>query len=432
MVDLKQSETTTAGASRRWAIGLTLLALALQVGLALLLNALRQGQEFASDVKEYRHYVEQPTILLNPPPGTELTGGWVAAPLLPLFLASIFQPLKWLGCGDFLAFRGTMIFWMTLGFGLTVGEIFRHWGAPRTKREVWLALAITVSPLTWLPSAVLAQDESVAAFWCGLCFVCWSRWGVWGCWTAAALGVFAAKPFFVVYFAALWMAHPAPRKSLVVASSLVFLGLLGFMYLRDGELRFLEHSVQSFMSGSLYSLAWLFDGTVTFAAADHHRSKANQLSTWPTMLVMAGYTLLALRVRFTLPSALVGLYCVMFTFLVGMMPEYELWFWSWSILLIWIACQRGEWLLGSLLYLHSLLGYGYKILYSCDSKNFYVTEHKPTAIWYDRNIGINLWWVMVLLSIALLLNTLWLAILLWRKYPRLCQEKNPADFPVSA
>ncbi len=45
----------------------------------------------------------------------------------------------------------------------------------------------------------------------------------------------------------------------------------------------------------------------------------------------------------------------MFSMMVGMMPEYELWYWSWSMLLFWIACRRGEWLLGSLLYLHSML-----------------------------------------------------------------------------
>lgn len=425
MVELKQSETKIVGAGRSWAIGLTLLALLLQVAVAVLLNALLQGKEDpASDIREYRQYVENPTILLSPPPGTKMIGGWIAAPLLPLSLAPLYHSLQWLGCGEFLAFRGTMIFWLTLGFGLTIGEVFRRWGAPRSKREMLLALAITCSPLTWLPSAVLAQDECVAAFWCGLCFVGWSRRGVWGCWSVAVLAVFVAKPFFLVYFAALWMAYPAQRKPLVVASSLVLLGLLGFLYWRDGQLRFLVQSVQSYMNGSLYSLAWLFDGTVTKAASEEHRLWARDVSKWPTALAMAGYILLAWRSRFTLPSAIVGIYCVMFSFLVGMMPEYELWFWSWAILLTWIACRRGEWLLGGLLYFHSLLGYAYKILYSCDSKNYFMLKLKPTAIWYDRYIGINLWWVMVLLSIALFLNTLWLAILLWRKYPRLCEENS--------
>jgi len=423
MVNQKHFEANTVGASQRWSFGLTLLALAVQIGTALFLNAhFHDKKDFASDISEYRIYVKNPTILLNPPSDSGLYGGWVAAPLLPLFLAPIYQSLEWLGCGEFLAFRGTMIFWVTLGFGLTIWEIFRRWGAPSTKREALLALAFTVSPLTWLPSAVLAQDDAVAAFWCGLFFVSWSRWGIRGCWFAVALGIFAAKPFFVVYFAALWMVYPASRKTLVVVSSMVFFGLIAFMYLRDGRLILLEHSVQSYMSGSLYSLAWLLDGNVTFDQARWHRGMAHKISKYPTLLFLAGYALLALRVRFTMPSAIVGLYCVMFSMMVGMMPEYELWYWSWSMLLFWIACRRGEWLFGSLLYLHSLLGYAYKILYSCDSKNFYLSELKPTAIWYDRYIGLDLWWVMVLLSIALFLNTLVLAILLWRKYPALVEQ----------
>lgn len=425
MVEVNQFDAKQTESSGRWAIGLTLLMLSLQIGVALLLNALLQGKEIANDVAEYRFYVEQPWVLLNPPPGIKMYGGWIAAPLLPLLLATIYQPLQWLGAGEFLAFRGTMIFWLTLGFGITIQEIFRRWGTPRTKRQVMLALALTCSPLTWFPSAVLTQDECLAGFWCALCFVCWSRWGLWGCWLAAATGVFAAKPFFLVYFAALWMAYPAQRKSLFWVSILPALGLFGFMYWRDGQLHYVHFSVQSYMSGSLYSLAWLWDGTVTNAAGSAHRAWAKQFSTLPTVFAMGAYGLLAWRVRFTLPSAVVGLYCVMFTFLVGMMPEYELWYWSWSLLLIWVACRNGEWLLGSLLYLHSVLGYGYKLLYACDSKNFYLTELKPTAIWYDRHIGWNLWWVMVLLSIALVSNTLCLALLLWRKYPRLAAEPIP-------
>lgn len=419
---MNSTEANTTASSWRWAVGLTLLLLGLQIAVVLVLHKLRRGEEFASDVAEYRLYVEHPLILLGPPDAVKMIGGWVAAPLMPLLMAPLFQALKWFGCDDFLAIRGTMIFWVTLGFGVTVAEIFRRWGAPQSKRAVLIALALTISPLTWLPSTVLAQDEAIAAAWCGICFFCWSRWGLWSCWVAAALGVFAAKPFFLVYFAALWMAYPSQRKQLVVASSFVFALLIGFMYLRDGELRYLRHSVQSYMSGSIYSLAWLWDRTPTLAASQDHRLWAKAVSTWPTVLAMAGYALLGWRCRFTLPSALVGLYCVMFTFLVGMMPEYELWFWSWSLLLIWIACRRGEWLLGGLLYVHSCLGYAYKILYSCNSKNFYTPELKSTAIWYDQHVGWDLWWVMVLLSMALVLNTLSLAILLWRKYPRLSEE----------
>lgn len=422
MQESHQSEAEATASSRRWALGLTLLVLALQVALALLLQKLLKGQEVSSDVQEYRNYVEYPLILLNPPPDANLVGGWVAAPLLPLLLAPIYQPLRFFGASEFLAFRGTMIFWFTLGFGITVYEVFRRWGPPRTKREILIALAFVISPLTWLPSAVLAQDETVAGMWCGLCFVCWSRGGVWACWVAAALGVLAAKPFLLVYFAALWMAYPPQRKMLVLASSALLFLLLGFMYLRDGQLRLLHHSVQSYMSGSLYSVAWLWDQTPTFDASRAHRQWAKEISTIPTLLAMASYILLALRVRFTLPSAIVGIYGVMFTFLVGMMPEYELWYWSWSMLLIWIACSRGEWLLACLLYGHSILGYAYKILYSCDSKNYYTEQLKPTAKWYDQHIAVDLWWVMLLLSIALVLNTLCLSLLIWRKYPRLIED----------
>ena len=422
MQESPQSEAEAAASSRRWAVGLTLLVLALQVVIALLLQKYLKGQEVSSDVQEYRNYVEHPLILLNPPADVKMIGGWVAAPLLPLLLSPIFQLLSYGGASEFLAFRGTMIFWFTLGFAITVYEVFRRWRAPRTKREILIALAFAISPLTWLPSAVLAQDETIAALWCGICFVCWSRWGVWGCWSAVAVGVFAAKPFFLVYFAALWMAYPAQRKMLTLASSAVFFALIGFMYVRDGELRLLHHSVQSNMSGSLYSVAWLWDRTPTFASSQAHRHWAKGVSTVPTLVAMAGYALLAWRMRFTLPSAIVGIYCVMFTFLVGMMPEYELWYWSWSVLLIWISCRRGEWPLAILLYAHSVLGYAYKILYSCDSKNFYNEQLKPTAKWYAQHIALDLWWVMLLLSIALVLNTLWLSIVLWRKYPRLIED----------
>lgn len=427
MSEAQLPSINTAWLAQRWTVGLTFVALALQIGLALLLNHLRQGQEFANDVAEYRDYIEHPFILVEPlPPGKKLIGGRVAAPLLPLLLVPIHMPLKWLGANDLLAFRGTMIFWNTLGLGITLWEIFRRWGTPRTKRESWLALGVVCSPLTWMPSAVLAQDDTVAAFWCALCFVCWSRWGVWGCWVAAALGLYTAKPFLVVYFAALWMAYSAQRKSLVAGSILALGGLLGFMYWRDGELRLLRHSVQTYMNGSLYSLDWLIKGDATLEAAQLHRTWAKQIAFWPTVIALGGYALSAWGRLFTFPSAIVGLYCVMFSVMVGMMPEYELWLWSWSILLIWLAIQRGLWLLGGLLYVHSILGYAYKFFYSCDSKNFFVLEPKPTAIWYDREIGWDLWWVMASLSVLLFINTLWLAILLWRKYPRLCDEGLPS------
>jgi hypothetical protein len=426
MKDMRQTASKITVASLRWATSLTLLALILQLVVALILNAAFQGKkEFSSDLPEYRNYVAMPTVLLNPPPGINMVGGWVAAPLLPFMLTIIYRPLVWLGANEFLAFRGTMIFWLTLGFWLSLNEIFRRWGPPGTKRDVWLALALTCSPLTWLPSAVLAQDEAVAAFWSGLCFVFWSRRGVWACWAVAAIGVFVAKPFILVFAAGLWMAYPAQRKTLVVATSALLFSLLTFMYMRDGEISFLTRSVAPAMNGSLYAVGWLLDGTVTYDQAKLHYDFARMFSKYPTLLGMGGYALLALRFRFTFPSALVGLYCVMFTVMVGMMPEYELWYWSWSMLLIWIACRRGEWLLGSLLYFHSVLGYAYKILYSCDSKNFFVLERKPTAIWYDQYIGLDLWWVMVLLSIVLFLNTLVLAILLWRKFPQLVEQEIP-------
>jgi hypothetical protein len=336
-----QLDVSIINSNRVWAIGLTLLAFVLQTALALLLESkLGPGKEVASDLPEYRIYVENPWVLLTPADAeTKLYGGRVAAPFQPLLLTIIYQPLSKLGVSEFLAFRGTMIFWNTLGFGLAVWEIFRRWGGPRSKRDIVIALALAVQPLVWLPSAVLAQDDNVAAMWCGVCFFCWSRWGVWGSWGAAAIGIFVAKPFFFIYFAALWMAYPQQRTKLFFASAATFAALIGFMYLRDGQLYLLGHVVASYMSGSLYSLAWLLDGNFTQEASGAHAVWAKKIATWPTMIGLACYALLALRARFTLPSAIIGLYCVMFTTLVGMMPEYELWYWSWVMLLIWIAAE---------------------------------------------------------------------------------------------
>ncbi len=120
------------------------------------------------------------------------------------------------------------------------------------------------------------------------------------------IGVFAAKPFF--FFTLLpfgWPIRPS-AKFFLAATIAVLILLLGFMYWRDGEISFFSHkSVSTAMNGSLYSLAGRWMGTVTFDQARWHRGMAHKISKYPTILFMASYALLALRVRFTMPSAIV-------------------------------------------------------------------------------------------------------------------------------
>ncbi len=119
MPDQRQSEPIARVNRWHWVLGLTLIALILQVTVALLLNAAFLGKkDFSSDVSSIG--IMSPTRrffwLLR---GIKMVGGWIAAPLLPFMLGAIYRPLEWFGANEFLAFRGTMIFWNTLGIGLS-------------------------------------------------------------------------------------------------------------------------------------------------------------------------------------------------------------------------------------------------------------------------------------------------------------------------
>jgi hypothetical protein len=421
---------TQLPAAKAWQYSgaLTLLFVVWSIICISILQVLLPNKEIANDVTEYEIYLKDSTILLRKIEDPKIYGGRVAAPLMPLCLVVPVKVFLGLNLSQTVSLRLTMILWESLGLLLTWRVAFAIWGAPRSAKKWCVPISITLLPLTWLSGAILTQDDCIAAGLSGCVLYVWWRKG-WGeAAIAAGLGMFMAKPFFLLYFASIWMSRLNFRIQLVamLVAIIALLSLLGFFYIRQGTLQQLNHIVPPYMAASAYSMWWLW--------LDQPTLEINKLVLWTSHAWSLRFTLLWFIVwtgsawfrRWQLPQAIVGIYTLMFVTMVGMMPEYEWWYFPWVMVLAWGAWQQGRWRLFSALVLHNCFGYAYKILYACDSQHFLRHAPSPLSTLYDRYVGVNLWWPLQCLCVLHLLNCVWIAYELWQ------YQTNEYNEPVQA
>lgn len=404
-----------AGTTRWWCLAIGLLCAA-QIGISLSLWRVTRGREFSSDVAEYDLYLADPNLLFRSQHEQPTVGGKVAAPFLPWMLALPYRVVSAVA-PPFLALRGTMIFWSALGAGIGWWVALRHSGPPYSRLERGALILLALLPVGWIASAVLTQDDAIAAGWSGLCVLLWRRFGAWGGFVAAALAMWFAKPFFVLYFLALWIAYPRERVRLTLAGTAWVALLLGFIWWRDGSFTSLRHTVHPYMGGNLYAIWWIFSGDYTPEAVRAFRGSARGVGSVLTILVLGGWAYSGWKKPRSFPTALVGAYSLFFAVFVGMMPEYEYWYFAWVILVLWAAVKRGDWLTAAIGWSHSAFGYAYKVLYACDGRTFHKAAPSPLQAWYERNLNYDLRPLLLLTAAMTVVGGLALAYRLYRHDP---------------
>ncbi len=176
----------------------------------------------------------------------------------------------------------------------------------------------------------------------------------------------------------------------MLVAILALLSLVGFFYLRQGTLQQLNHTVEPYMAASAYSMWWLW--------LDQPTMDTKNLVLWTSQAWAPKFTLAWFVIwtgsawfrHWQLPQAIVGMYTLLFVTIIGMMPEYEWWYFPWVIVLAWGAWQQGQRRMFTSLVLHNVLGYAYKILYACDSQHFLRHAPSPLSSLYDRYVGVDL------------------------------------------
>ncbi|MGC4006059.1 MAG: hypothetical protein QM811_24250 [Pirellulales bacterium] len=392
------------------------LAIALSVWQLVLIGGLNwglAGREIGSDVNEYRFYVREPWLLFQPTGSKPLYGGRVAAPALPLLIAAPYHVFSMLGCPAFVAFRMTLCGYVALGVWLTWRTIFQT-APPESKAEKWLAVGITFMPLTWIASAVLSQDDCVTLAWSALCFWLWRMSGPVACQRAALVGMFVAKPFYIVLAAALWIAYPKLRRRFGISTAVAVGVFAAFFFVRDGRFTPAAHDVDGFASATWCVVLWLWNGGIGAQDPDVFAGLVKPLSIQLTLWGMSLYGLALLWRKPSLTAAVVGLYTVFFTFHLGMMPEYEFWYFPWVVWTLWLCAERKRRLLFAAVGLHNVLGYVYKVLYVCDEYNIPRIDVKPLRALYTKYVDWDLRWPMLFVAAGTIAAGAVTVIELWR------------------
>jgi hypothetical protein len=402
-------------ARTKWWWALFLIVLIFQVAIALALWKTKNGMEFSSDMHTYQDYVQQPGMLFHSMEHQDTTGGGYAPPVLPLMLYIPHFVFSQFG-DDFLAFRFTMIAWVMLGLGLALDVALKDFGVPENRKQALGAILLVLLPVVWMAPAVLSQDDSVAAGWSGICVWAWRRWGVWGCVITALLAFWIAKVFFILALLGLWMSYPKLRTKLVVIG-IAFLALVaGLVMLRDGSFEYVSKGTPPYMGGTVYAIYYILFLDSSKATQTSFGTAARNISFLPTVIGLGSWALLGMRKTLSLPVAIVGTYSLFFVTFCGMMPEFELWYFAWVLLILWSVMKNGDRLTFAVGWMHSFWGYFYKICYSSDRFIFYKGSNKSALQdFFQTNFDFDLKGLLVFTASATVLSGLLFAIrLYWR------------------
>jgi hypothetical protein len=369
-----------------------------------------RGVEFGSDAPTFLRYVKNPSMLLDEVP-REMFGESVAAPLLPWEIAgsaALFQSYL----PEFVAFRATMALHVLIGMAIGLAVAFRQLSPPSNLREWFVALFVAGLPVGWCASVVMSQDDCVSALWSGLTLLACVYSTPLVATVIVGLSIFFAKPFLAVTFLAIWICSPGQRLRVAAVASAFLAGLLGLYWWRDGRLPFGDYMVGPYMGASPYGIAWLFLGGID----KQWMWWVKDLSAVLTAASLLTFAWLATRRRISVVATNVGLYSLVFTFLLGTMPEYELWCAPFVVVLLWSAAQERRWSVFALAWLHSFLGYAYKLVYGFNIR-FEASGKPALKEWYVRNIGIDVQPLQIALAFATVICGFALAIMILRRDP---------------
>lgn len=182
-----------------------------RIGALVATALLVSGDEFTNDIPVHLGLIETP---FDPLLG--LTDQLVGAreenapypPLLGLVEAVPAYPLQ-LVLPDFYAFRLTYIVYEVLAAGFFWLALRSIVADPRLRHRA--ALAFIVLPMGWVTSAVMAQDEVIAACWVALALWLVASGRHRGALVACGVGIVAGKIFLAVPLLALVVALPVGR-----------------------------------------------------------------------------------------------------------------------------------------------------------------------------------------------------------------------------
>jgi hypothetical protein len=368
------------------------------------------GREFGSDAPTFARYVENPSMLLAEVPH-ELFGESVAAPLMPFEIASSAAAIRTF-LPEFVAFRATMALHVLIGLAIGLAVAFRQLAPPARMREWLMTLLIAVLPVGWCASVIMSQDDCVSALWSGLTLLACVYSTPLVATMIVGLSIFFAKPFLAVTFLAIWICSPGQRLRVAALAAAFVAALLGFYWWRDGGLPFRDYLVGPYMGASPYGIAWLFLGEID----QQWMWWVKDLSAVLTASSLLIFTWLATRRKTSVVATNIGVYSLVFTFLLGTMPEYELWCAPFVVVLLWSAAQEHRWSVFALAWLHSFFGYAYKLVYGFNVR-FEASGKPALKEWYVRNIGIDVQPLQIALAFATVICSLALAIMILRRDP---------------
>jgi hypothetical protein len=393
-----QGETVDSSALRRATAVMLLGVLAWQSLWLMAVYLATGGKEFADDMIAYRAYVADPLMLLTER-HQELFGGAVASPLLPIELTVVYRAFEPLG--SFLAYRLTMAVHILAAIGTGFAVAFRQFGVPVGKRGWVQATFIAVVPVAWVTSVLTVQDDCIAAAWCGLCLAACVWLGPVAGAVAAGLGIFFGKLFLGLAFLGIWIAFPPARWRVSAVGAMFVAALLAFVLWRDGNLSYSEYVYSPHMGASPYGVALLL-------GLDFDLFAARNLSALLTAAAFIGFTVIAIRRRLSVFSAVTGLHTTFLVTYFGAMPEYYVWFLPFLIVTLWCCARRRYWGTLALGWLSSFLAYAYKVVYGFNSR--FPGGKQSLKQWFDAQIGIDLLGLQIAIAMAAVLTTLLFAI----------------------
>lgn len=201
------------------------LLLATRILLLIALGTLTGGKEFTDDTVDHLPLIRNPLEILL----AQSDARAQFPPLLPFVETAVGYPVQ-LVLSDFYAQRLTFIIYEAFAAALTwcvLGRVF----TPAQVR--WLMWVWILSPMTWMTSAIMAQEEMISAsFMAGVIWMVLTNRrnaAIFVC----AMGVLSAKIYFLVPLLGLVVFHPRGIMLAVLPIALVY-GIETYFRFRNG------------------------------------------------------------------------------------------------------------------------------------------------------------------------------------------------------
>lgn len=382
-----------------WHLALLMCSgLLLRVGVAVLLVSVLQEQEFADDFIYYRAMTAEPWALLLGEGPEEIRGWRIYAPLVPVQVG--FSNRCLLPFVDFsLAQRLAMIAWDVAAVAIALCVAFSAGGWPKGWRQWLVAGTFACLPVSVLASSVWGQEDSLASLWAALALLAWWRGRAVVASAIGGLGLFTYKLFSPVLVAGIWIGERSRRWRIALAAGtclLAFMVFLGLRWLHSGLFWPTYHYNPVHNSPSPWAAWSLLVEPVMF-------SDIRAVIMVVTVVVLGLWVMAAARRRLSVPVAVVGTHAVFFSVFVGIQPEHHQWFAPFLIYLAWVCYRAGHRLMPLACWGYGILAYGYKVAYGLQGTGEEDASGKAIfRQWFASHVGIDLFWVQIVLLFATL------------------------------